>query len=328
MKRNLIHMSMTFMLVGVASCTDTTPVAPKMSVASPSFSLTAVADPAGEVATVSPYLAQLNADLEASGSDLRIVKAELLVDGKRWDGVSSTLLIANDRYRGVDAEWVPNDPRRGGRVGVNYGIAPAFAQLPITRDPDGSNTAPVPYAQLVNQIEEGMSAWRSQSCPVPITAVPFASRNDIQYLGWFPKEVFESFTANPADGDNIIGVTFSAIFVKPDHSPTDIDGNGKADLGRAQILFNDNFAWGTTQALNVVDFYSIITHESGHALGLGHFGKVFVNRNNVDENGFVTSLDAIRYAPKALMNAVYVTGRSEITGTDHSSFCQIWSSAQ
>jgi hypothetical protein len=34
----------------------------------------------------------------------------------------------------------------------------------------------------------------------------------------------------------------------------------------------------------------------------------------------------VKYAPKALMNAVYITGRDEIRGTDNGSFCQIWAS--
>ncbi len=328
MKQNLLRMTAALAIMGAAACADSTPVTPTLTAKAPSFTKATSADnSSGEVAVVSPYLAQLNADLEASGADYRIAKAELLMDGKRWDGVSSTLLIANDRFRGIGAEWVPGDPRRAGRIGVNYAIAPTFVQLPITRDPDFSNRHEVPYEQLVNQIGEAMSAWRGQSCPVGITPVAFVGRPDIQYLGWYPKTVFESFTANPADGDNIIGVTFSAVFVNPDHSLTDIDHNGKADLARAQILFNDNFAWGNNGAFNVVDFYSIITHESGHALGLGHFGKVFVNRNNIGADGSI-SLDDIKYAPKAMMNAVYVTGRSEIAGTDHSSFCQIWSSAQ
>ncbi len=38
------------------------------------------------------------------------------------------------------------------------------------------------------------------------------------------------------------------------------------------------------------------------------------------------SIADVKYAPKALMNAVYVTGRNEIGGSDNASFCQIWAS--
>ena len=40
----------------------------------------------------------------------------------------------------------------------------------------------------------------------------------------------------------------------------------------------------------------------------------------------VSQIADIKYAPKALMNAVYVTGREEIAGTDVSSFCAVWAS--
>ncbi len=68
-----------------------------------------------------------------------------------------------------------------------------------------------------------------------------------------------------------------------------------------------------------------MTHETGHALGLGHFGKVFVTKHAAADG---IQIADIKYAPYAIMNAIYVTGRNEIAGTDHSSFCQIWSSAK
>ena len=34
----------------------------------------------------------------------------------------------------------------------------------------------------------------------------------------------------------------------------------------------------------------------------------------------------LKYAHKALMNAVYLQGRDDIRGSDNGSFCQIWAS--
>lgn len=320
MHKNLSRAGSLLALVAVASCADIAPpVAPMMSVSAPARSTSA--ESSGEVALVNPYLEQLNAELEASGSDMRVIKAELLMDGNGWDGVSSTLVIADDRYRGIGAEWVPGDPRRGGRIGVNYRVTQNLQ--PVTRDADGTNTRLVPYAQLDTQIEEGMSAWRNESCSAPITRVPFAAGADITHFGWYPTSVFRSLVGGPS-GDNIIGVTLSSIYINNlvDRIPTDIDRNGKADLARSQILYNARFRWGSNGAPNVVDFYSIITHETGHALGLGHFGKVFVTRQALSDGSI--SISDLKYAPYAIMNAVYVTGRNELAGTDHSSFCQIW----
>lgn len=293
---------------------------------------------------VSPYLGEINAQLAAAGAHLAVQKAELLVDANTWDGVSSTVLIADNRARGIGARWVAGDPRRAGRVGVTYAFGSSHPALPLTRNPDGSNLRQVPLAQLDAQIEESLAAWRAQSCSTaPITRVSIPTGTDPDYLddvvrvgapsakysqpsdivesGWEPLAFFTRI-GGPS-GVNIIGVTFTFIFTDDHDVPTDIDGDGNQDTALAEIYYNTGFAWGTNQARNVVDFYSIITHETGHALGLNHFGKVFVTKKDAADG---ISVADVRYAPKAMMNAVYVTGRSEIAGTDNSSFCQLWAS--
>ena len=56
-------------------------------------------------------------------------------------------------------------------------------------------------------------------------------------------------------------------------------------------------------------------------LGLGHFGKVFVTKKDAADG---LSIEDVRYAPYAMMNAVYAGGRKELVGSDNSSFCSIW----
>ena len=330
--KKLLPASGLLALVAIAACSDVAPVAPAIAVpsassAARSLDMGNVLSTAGAVVTdeatsVSEHLVQLNDELAAAGSNVRIFKAELLMDAKTWHGVTSTIVLADDRYRGINAEWVPGDPRRDGRIGVNYGVTQALQ--PTTRDADGKNVRLVPLQQLDSQIEEGMQAWRNQSCSAPIVRVPLTAKTDIQQLGWYPKQQFWAFTpGDTAAGNSIIGITLSAGFVTPDGKfYTDIDRNGKIDLSRAQILYNNRFYWGTSGADNVVDFYSIITHETGHALGLGHFGKLFVTKQATADG---IQISDIKYAPYAIMNAAYVTGRNEIAGTDRSSFCQIWS---
>ncbi len=290
---------------------------------------------------VSAFLADLDAQLAASGSPVRIAKAEFITDTANWTGSSQTL-IANDRARGIGSRWVPGDPRRNGRIGVTYAFDPFQGRLPTTRNPDGSGVRQVLFPELDPILETSMAAWRDRSCsskPIERVAVPtgtdpdqldnlflgsdggraYAQIADVVQGGWQPPAFFTAF-AGPSGG-NIIGVAFTFIWVDGSGVPTDIDNDGNRDLAIAEIYYNTRFAWGSSQAGNVVDFYSIITHETGHGVGLGHFGKVFVTRRDASDGIAITE---IKYAPKALMNAVYVTGRNEIDGTDNSSFCQIW----
>jgi len=349
-KPNLFRVGALAVLVGAAACADA-PVAPEASVAGPLLAVagttTFVSDPsADESIAVSPLLANLDAQLAAAGSNMRVTKAELLVDGNTWDGVSSTVIIADNRTRGISSEWVAGDPRRDGRVGVTWTYGSSHPAQPLTRNPDGSNLHFVSFADLDTQLQEGLAAWRNETCstaPVTRVSVPmgtdpdylddvvrtglpsasYAQPADIVESGWEPAGFFTAI-GGPS-GNSIIGVTFTFHYVDDvTGAATDIDRNGKFDTALAEIYYNTRFAWGTSQAPNVVDFYSIITHETGHAMGLAHFGKVFVTKKDAADGSI--SIADIKYAPKAMMNAVYVTGRSEIAGTDNSSFCQIWAS--
>lgn len=303
----------------------------------------AVAQPTEtEVAVVSPYLAEMNRNLALSGAGVRVLKAELLVDAATWSGSSQTL-IADDRQRGTGYRWVKGDPRRAGRAGVTYAFDPRNSNT-VTRNIDGSGVRLVTAPEFDAYLEEGMSAWRDRSCsaaPVERVAVPagvdpdildnlflgsdggrpYAQVSDIVQAGWKPLSFFQAFAG--ADGAGILGVSFTFVFVDANGNPTDIDGDGNQDTGLNEVYYNTSFYWAGHGGTNAVDFYSIIAHETGHSFGLAHFGKVFVTKRDAADG---ISIADVKYAPKALMNAVYVTGRNEIVGTDNSSFCQIWAS--
>jgi hypothetical protein len=305
---------------------------------------TAPAGLAADAAVVSPFLTQLDADLAAAGSNLRVARAEYLVEV--GDGqFGSQVLIASDRARGLPYEWVNRDPRRGGHSGLTYAFDPYQGREPFTRNPDGSGLRQMPFSELDPQLEDAMSAWRDRTCsdaPVDRVAVPagtdpdlldqfflgsdgagrtYQQLSDVVQAGWQNPNFFTTIAG--AAGNNIIGITFSFWFVDQNGDPTDINGDGRLDTGLAEIYYNTRFAWGNSQAPNVVDTWHITTHETGHGFGLAHFGDVFVTRRDA-ANGI--SISDIKYAPRALMNAVYVTGRTDITGSDNSSFCMIWGS--
>lgn len=341
-----MHLRPTYAVVlcgfALAACADDPVVEPSVTAQAVQRRPAFVASAAADAPVVSPALAALDARLAAAGSNLRVGRAEIIVDTSA-QAATTQVLIANNRSRGLSYRWVPGDPRRGGRAGVTYAFDPRQGREPFTRNPDGSGLRQMPFAELDPLLEITMAAWRAQTCsdsPIERAAVPagtdpdlvdqlylgsdgagraYGQVADIVQAGWQHPSFFTAFAG--AGGNSIIGVTFSLYFVDGNGDPTDIDRNGYADTGLAEIYYNTAVAWGNTGALNVVDTYTITTHETGHALSLGHFGKVFVTKKKAADG---ISVADVSYAPKALMNATYVTGRTEIMGADESQFCQVW----
>lgn len=350
MKSRHTALALAGAIVLSAACTES-PVTPAATLtAVPDRSLASSTEDVPELAG-NHALAEINASLALAGSNVRIAKAEFIVDVDGHNEATSQTVFANDRARGIGSEWVVRDPRRDGRVGISWAFGSSRPSNPFVRNADGSGVRQLTLAEQATFMEEGMNAWDAVQCSsapvarVGITAgtdpdmldeffrglppsANYVQPADIVQSSWQPSFFFRNiaifFDMPPASGDNILGVTFTLVFVDADGNPTDIDGNGKDDIGLAELFYNARFFWGNSGASNVVDIYSIVAHESGHAFGLGHFGKVFVTKKAASDG---ISISDIKVAPEALMNALYITGRSEILGTDNSSFCQIWGSA-
>ena len=329
-------------LLGAVACEAPAPssLAPTAPTAAKAVATSQFADDSVEV---SPLLQQVNAALLASGARFQIEKAELLYDNKTWDGQSATVILANDRSRGTGSEWVKGDPRRDGRLGVTYAFGSNTAIAPYTIDGTGAQV-PTSAAQQLAKVRQAVAGWRNLSCSSkPIDEVPVPPGTDPDYLdqyftgnpagspnysqpadivesGWQPGSFFRTIGGGTA-GNSILGATFTFIFIDADGNPTDIDRNGKTDKALAEIYYNARYLWADNTP-GVVDFYSVMGHETGHALGLGHFGKLFVTKKDAADG---LSAADVKFAPLALMNAGYVIP-NQIQGTDNSQFCQIWSS--
>ncbi|HEX2220420.1 MAG TPA: hypothetical protein VHG35_16570 [Gemmatimonadales bacterium] len=355
---NVLRSGSVIALMGLFACGDQQSTSPESDLQQADAHADAKKLSGGEVTAVSPMLGKMNARLARAGSNLRVARADVLYGAKAYEAASPTVLIANNRTHTLAYEWVAGDPRRDGRTGVTYAIDPvlrttAFGlqNLPAI-EVDGGGFRASTQTELEAYIEEAMQAWRDRSCadaPIQRVSVPagtdpdqldeffllgqgpganYAQPADIVQAGWLPPEFFDAIVEGGADG--ILGVAFSFWFVDDqgtadpsDDVDTDINGDGKLDTGLVEIYYNPSFVWTNRGHPAGIDFYSVITHESGHALGLAHFGKVFVTKRDAADG---IQIADVKYAPKALMNAVYVTGRDEIAGSDNASFCQIWAS--
>jgi hypothetical protein len=281
----------------------------------------------------SPELAAMNDALRASGTTgYAVAYAELLTDTSGM--ATATTLIANDRTHLVSVQFVPSDPRRGGSSAISYLVDQSDGAA-LGWDPTG-NVAVVPNSVTEPAIDASMATWRdAPRCGAPeITKVADTGadpdladglvlgnpaligtpRADITFGGWLSSTFFNRLAKDGASF--ILGVTLTFNFIDDDRNPTDIDHDGFADAAFREIYFNRSFPWGDDLRPVNVDLESVIVHEAGHAYGLGHFGKVFIDNKGT-----------LKYSPKAIMNAVYVSPFRTLTGTDNASFCQAWANA-
>jgi len=262
---------------------------------------------------VKAALNTMNDQLAVAGENFRVE----MVEFSTFDEVGPTV-YANDRQHQLDSHWVPFDPNRWGVRDIYWAVD------------NVDQTADVLWADAYAAIGRAMNIWDT----VPCATIPLLQVNDygldlgyVQYLvgmggvpgwladithaGWLPWIFFETI-GGPGGGDSILGATFTFIWIdEVTGDPSDMDGNGKNDVAFREIYYNDEFNWGID--IRYFDIETVIAHEVGHGLSLGHFGKIFRSPNG-----------ELHFAPRALMNALYYDILHELLGTDNASFCSIW----
>jgi hypothetical protein len=108
--------------------------------------------------------------------------------------------------------------------------------------------------------------------------------------------------------DAWVAVTFTYFFL------TDDNHDGKFDTFFADIYYNDFWSWGVNPAWPSIDVETVALHESGHALSLEHYGKLFLTVANAKPH----------WAPLAVMNPGYSGPLQQPRGTDKAAFCSSW----
>lgn len=244
-----------------------------------------------------------------------LYKVEYL--GARNASSAGKAILYNDKKTRPSSAFVARDPRRQSGQGLSYMVANKYSTN------SGSN-----IQQQSAAFDRAMNSWAGTNCSrlsfrklQPAGAVGYissllgfgGSQNymaDIVHAGFLDAAFFDQIVSGGSG--YILAATFTLIFFDENGMPTDIDKNGANDIAFQETYYNNNFNW-TTSSSTDYDIESVALHETGHALGLGHYGKGELQRNG-----------QLKFSPRAVMNPVYQGVLREIKGPDKSYECLIW----
>ncbi len=255
-----------------------------------------------DVKEVKVALKSMNDQLAAAGQNIRIEKVEF----QTYNEVGITV-YANDRTHQLDSHWMPFDPGRYGakeifwlidQVDQTTDVPWADAQAAIGRAMNTWNILPGAFIPLDQFSDLGMD-WGYVQWLVGMGGVP-GWYADITHAGWLPWIFFE-IIGGPGGGDSILGGTFTFVWT----ATPDV-------VAFREIYINDEFDW---QIDNHYDIETVVLHEVGHGLSIGHFGKIFRSKNG-----------KLHFTPEAVMNAIYYFIQHSLLGADIASFKSIWAS--
>jgi hypothetical protein len=312
------------------SCEKETTVVEKEQTFTPSAGANARISADNTVA-LQQSMTKINTTLSNQKSRVRILHAEYLTgpDSKQ----AGQLVYANDRNKRLSTQWVPSDPNRNANgnnitylvdktynTANNFNATPDFnaeaeidaamntwnnatacSRLPIIKRTDDENVNP----NFVLQLFFGAAVDNRP-------ADPFAA--DIVNTGFLPYSVFQAIFQQ--DAPFVLAVCWTLTFVDDNGDPLDSDNDGYIDTALKEVWYNDGFAWSSTGAGNTIDVQTVALHENGHALEMGHFGKIF----ETSANG------KLHFSPKTIMNASYSGVQRELDGSALGAHCSIFGS--
>ena len=331
MTNRLFRTALAGVLVGVVACGQdlATPDAgpAPATVAATDLVLAHVPDHRQEMlnrmagaSSVEDAMAIVNEQLASEGSSLMLAKLEYVTDASSHSngigpGGKGQTVFANDRMKRLSSMWVPGDARRNADgdlitqltfdlfADANFGTAAQVDGEPaIDRSFDTWNDVQCSKLEIVKRPDLGIFP-----SAIFVGGDPFLA--DISTLGFLPGFFFD-LVLGPGASGSVLGVTFTFIWLDgPGGDPTDVDNNGRTDTAIKEIWYNDDFLWSVNGG--GVDIETVALHENGHALELGHFGKVSVGNRN----------GKLHVSPRAVMNAFILGVLREPLGTDNAGYC-------
>lgn len=242
-------------------------------------------------------------------------------------------------------QWVENDPRRHAEAGLTL-----YYRIDLSEPPPG-----VSVAETEAAIEAAVATFEQVSCGRNLDLVRVETdpalnlgyiqnlvdlelggeetpQADITFAGWLPAEFM---TAAGVDGS--FGVALPVAWKTdgslawgldlwdPTLSFTDVNRDRKHDLFSTEVYFNEDWRYVTddedkANTLFYIDVQTIATHELGHALGMGHFGRSTVI---LDANGEFIDL-YVNPNSASLMNTSSYYQKRDLSGSDIASFCGLY----
>jgi hypothetical protein len=303
--------------------------------------------------SVQALIDEVNEVLEAQGSELRVLSADFLTRGK--SGHDGRKAVWRKRgFERADAEFVPFDKRRiwsGSPDGEVDDITFAIDQSLDASPPLGGLSG----AATTAAIRRATASWDRVRCSglkltevsamSDVGVIAFVANKgkggaptlvaDIVHAGFRNLSNWSKVPSMPGLllHDDIVAVTFTFVFTSDGKTLTDIDQNGKWDVGFHEIYYNPSVTWSdkrkhkghddddddddrrrhkhvSQEDVESYDVETVALHEIGHALALAHSGHGGTRRHG--------SLDA---KPQAVMNPIYTGVQRRLHGTDVAAHC-------